>query len=33
MSDTRCVYSEEFKRDIVGMAQERGNLRATAAGL
>ena len=33
MSDNRRVYTEEFKRDAVRMAQERGNLRATAADL
>ena len=33
MTETRRVYTEEFKRDAVRMAQERGNLRATAIDL
>ncbi len=33
MSDNRRVYTEEFKRDAVRLAQERGNLRATAIDL
>lgn len=33
MTETRRVYTEEFKRDAVRMAQERGNLRATAHDL
>lgn len=33
MSDNRRVYTKEFNRDAVRLAQERGNLRATAADL
>ncbi len=33
MTETRRVYSEEFNRDAVRLAQERGNLRATAVDL
>ena len=33
MTETRRVYTEEFKHDAVRLAQERGNLRATAADL
>ncbi len=33
MSDNRRVYTEDFNRDAVKMAQERGNPRATAIDL
>jgi transposase len=33
MSDTRRIVTEDFKREAVRLAQERGNIRATARDL
>lgn len=33
MGDSRRIHTEEFKRDAVRLAKERGNVRATARDL